>query len=350
MLIEKGARVYAFAPDYDNKTRSKIKSIGCEPVDFSLDASSMRFIRGCCDFFSLTVTLRKLSPDVVLSYFLKPSVLGTWASKIIGIKSRYVILEGLGYLFSEHLNTTGQFARMFALRMFASALSHATKVIVLNSEDGAILLEKGFVNKNQIDVIGGIGIDLSYFSAAPPVTSPIQFILISRLLSEKGISDFVDAALIVKSKYPTCKFVVLGGLDKGPIAIPERVVQKWVQDGIIEWYNHVEDVRPFLAKSSVFVLPSYYREGVPRSSQEALAMARPIITTDNVGCRDTVINGVNGFLVPVRNTVRLAEAMKQFVIDPNIISVMGAESRKFAEMYFDVKDANQRILAAINLK
>ena len=349
MLADKGAHVFSLAPDYNLETRNKIRRCGGEPIDFSLDTSGLTLFRGVLEAFGLVTTLRKLNPDVVLCYFLKPAVLGTWASILAGIESRYVLVEGLGYLFGDSSEKVGGFNRLVAIQAFRSALSHVKKVMVLNTDDEKLLLDRKFVISSQLTVIGGIGVDLSYFAVAPPVTNPVHFILVSRLLHEKGIADFASAARIIKADHPTCRFTVLGGLDAGPLGIAENTMRKWVRDGVLEWQEHVNDVRPYLAAASVFVLPSYYREGVPRSSQEALAMARPIITTDNVGCRDTVVEGVNGFLVPVRDPCGLAQAMKRFVIDNSLIRVMGTESRKLAEIRFDERDANQRILNAMGL-
>jgi glycosyltransferase involved in cell wall biosynthesis len=170
-----------------------------------------------------------------------------------------------------------------------------------------------------------------------------------RLLREKGVLEFVEAARRIKAKYPETRFIVLGGLDTNPGAIPRKKVEGWVKEGLIEWPGHVADVRPYLAQASVFVLPSYYREGVPRSIQEAMAMARPIITTDAPGCRETVIQGVNGFLVPVRDVDALVSAMERFINEPELIERMGKESRRIAEERFDVHKINRVLLEAMGL-
>jgi glycosyltransferase involved in cell wall biosynthesis len=161
--------------------------------------------------------------------------------------------------------------------------------------------------------------------------------------------EFVEAARRIKAKYPDTRFLVLGGLDTNPGAISGKEVEGWVMEGLIEWPGHVADVRPYLAQASVFVLPSYYREGVPRSIQEAMAMARPIITTDAPGCRETVIPGVNGFLVPVRDVDALVSAMERFINEPELIEKMGKESRRIAEERFDVHKINRVLLEAMGL-
>jgi glycosyltransferase involved in cell wall biosynthesis len=142
---------------------------------------------------------------------------------------------------------------------------------------------------------------------------------------------------------------LLGGLDTNPGALTQQEVEAWVQQGILEWLGHVPDVKPYLKQTSVYVLPSYYREGVPRSTQEAMAMARPVITTDAPGCRETVVHGVNGFLVPPRDVDALVAAMERFILQPDLIITMGQASRKLAEERFDVRKINRLILQAMGI-
>jgi glycosyltransferase involved in cell wall biosynthesis len=153
----------------------------------------------------------------------------------------------------------------------------------------------------------------------------------------------------VKLASPDTRFLLLGAIDPNPNSLTAGEVQTWVDEGIIEWPGNVIDVRGFIRQSSVYVLPSYYREGVPRSSQEAMAMGRPIITTDHVGCRETVIHAVSGFLVPIRDPQALADAMMKFVNKPNLLIEMGARSRELAEARFNVRDANRAILETMGL-
>jgi Glycosyltransferase len=186
-------------------------------------------------------------------------------------------------------------------------------------------------------------------ASSAPVTRPVTFLLAARLLREKGIVEYAEAARLVRSRHADARFILLGGLDTNPGGLRRDEIDAWVSEGVLEWPGHVPDVRPWLARASVYVLPSYYREGVPRSTQEAMAMARPVITTDAPGCRETVIDGRNGFLVPPRDPMSLAEAMERFVLDPELIVSMGEESRRIAEERFDVKRINRRMMEAMDL-
>jgi glycosyltransferase involved in cell wall biosynthesis len=169
------------------------------------------------------------------------------------------------------------------------------------------------------------------------------------MLREKGVYDFVEAARQVRERYPAVRFLLIGGCDQNPGSITEAELHAWVEEGLVEWPGHVNDVRPWFSQASVFVLPSYYREGLPRGNQEALAMGRPIITTDWVGCRETVADGINGFLVPVRDPNALVQAMMRFVKSPDLIEKMGQEGRRIAEERFDVHAINRQIIAVMGL-
>ena len=179
----------------------------------------------------------------------------------------------------------------------------------------------------------------------PGVSPPITFLLAARLLREKGIVEYAEAARIVKSKYPDTRFILLGSVDPNPGSLNAEEVSKWVTERLLEWPGHVP-VKSWMTQASVYVLPSY-REGVPRSTQEAMAMGRAVITTDAPGCRETVVDGLNGFLVPVRDSVALAEAMMRFIKQPALIETMGKASRMLAEERFDVHKVNAIMLATM---
>ena len=183
----------------------------------------------------------------------------------------------------------------------------------------------------------------------PPTTKPVTFLLAACLLREKVSVEYAKAAKLIKQRHHDTRFVLLGSLDTNPGALSRDEIEAWVAEGVIEWPGHVQDMRPWLAQASVFVLPSYYREGVPRSTQEAMARARPVITTDAPGCRETVIDGKNGYLVPVRDADALAAVMERFILQPELIEKMGQASRKIAEEHFDVNKINQVILREMGI-
>lgn len=255
---------------------------------------------------------------------------------------------GLDFVFtptSAVMSFKRRMLKKLVLKLYKLGISCAHRVIFLNPDDRDELVAEGVLAKEKSFLLGGIGLDLVNWSLSPPATNPVTLLLVARLLREKGINEYAAAARIVKAKYPAARFVLLGGLDENPGAITVADVEVWVNEGILEWHGHVP-VRPWLEKTSVFVLPSY-REGVPMSTQEAMAMGRPVITTDVPGCRETVIDGVNGFLVPVRNPAALAEKMCRFIEKPKLISQMGLESRRLAEERFDVQKVNEKLIGLL---
>lgn len=351
-LAARGFRVFALAPDFDPATRRKIEKLGAEAVDISLDRTGVSPLRDFRDLGRLAKLLGRLSPDAVLGYFIKPVIYGSLAAWLAGVPRRYAMIAGLGYVFTPDGRREG--LKRKALRLAASSLYRLSlglchRVFFLNPDDRSEFLTNRLVAERRTILLPGEGIDLNHFAPAPPVASPLRFLLIARLLREKGLIEFAEAARIVRARYPEAEFhLVGGGRDANPGALSPSEVEGWVREGWLSWDEAVEDVRPAIARSSVYVLPSY-REGKPRSTQEAMAMARPIITTDVPGCRDTVRPGVNGFMVPVRDSVALAEAMIRFVEQPGLIPAMGAESRRMAECLFDVDKVNDMIVAAMEV-
>lgn len=350
-LVERGVRVYALAPDYDEQTRAAVRQLGAEPVDISLSRTGMHPIRDIADAFRLVRQLRRLRPHATFAYFVKPVIYGSIAARLAGVPHRYALLAGLGYTFTSD-GTPLSFKRR-GLRAIVSSLlglgfRSCDKIFFQNDDDIDQFVSSGLLRPDKAIRLNGTGVDLSHYSPAPPVVHPPTFLLMARLLREKGIVEYAEAARFLKARHPEARFILLGGLDTNPGSLPAAQVEQWAREGIIEWHGHVDDVQGWIARAGVYVLPSY-REGKPRSTQEAMAMARPIITTDTTGCRDTVIDGVNGYLVPVRDWRSLAAAMERFIDDPSVIEPMGRESRRLAEELFDVRKINDVILSSIGV-
>ncbi len=309
----------------------------------------MNPLRDGIDMLRLVLLLRRLHPDVTLGYFVKPVIFGTVAAWLAGVPRRVAMIEGLGYVFTSDVGREPfkrKLLRGLVSRLYRFALARAHKIVFLNQDDINEFVVDGLVPEGKVVKLGGIGVDLAVWPLTPPAKEPVTFLLAARLLREKGIVEYAEAAALVKARYPAARFVLLGGLDPNPGGLSEAEVKAWVARGLLEWPGHVA-VKPWLAQATVYVLPSYYREGVPRSTQEAMAMGRPVITTDAPGCRETVDDGVNGFLVPVRDVPALAAAMIQFIENPALILEMGLESRRLAEERFDVVKINARLMRVL---
>lgn len=349
-LTARGVNVFVLATDFDKASRQTVRALGAVPIDISLARVGLNPFIDLRDMLYLARTLKRLKVDLVLSCFVKPVIFGTVAAWLVDVPRRVAMIEGLGYVYTKHSavgKVRDRVLRAIVSALYRFALKRADRVIFLNPDDLGDFSRWRVLDSSKAVVLGGIGVDLDAWPLVSPVTDPIRFIFIGRLLREKGIEEFVGAARRIKNRYPAAEFVVLGDLDINPGGIRPQQVYRWVDAGIIIWPGHV-DVKPWLAWSSVFVLPSY-REGVPRSAQEAMAMGRPIVTTDVPGCRDTVSNEVNGFLVPVRDDRALADAMKRFIEQPELIVDMGKESRRLAESRFNVHEVNARLMTILGL-
>lgn len=348
-IVGRGHRVFALAPDFNDEMRSAARALGVEPVDFSLSRTGLNPLRDAGDTVGLVGVLRRLKLDCVLSFAIKPVIYGTLAASLAGVRQRHALIAGLGYAFAEDAPSVKQRAVNLAARsLYRLALSRADRVFMQNPDDVEDFVRLGLATRDKIVRVNGTGVDLADWSFSPPVAEPITFMLAARLLAEKGIFEFVAAARQIKRDAPQVRFVLLGGLDSNPHGISRADVEAWVAEGLLEWPGHVP-VRPWLAQATVFVLPSYYREGVPRSIQEAMAMGRPVITTDAPGCRETVIDGSNGFLVPPRDADALVAAMRRFIDRPELIAEMGIESRALVEARFDIHKVNATMIDAMGL-
>ena len=349
-LVSQGVFVHAFAPNYTLQSRGAIIDAGAVPVDYTLSRAGLNPLRDMLDAWALARTLRGLKPDVTLAYFIKPVIYGTLAAWWAGIPRRFAMIEGLGSVFttgSDRLSLSRCVLKMGVKCLYKLALSKANRVIFLNRDDQAEFVADGLLPLAKSYLLGGIGVDLAQWSPLPAVEQPVTFMLIARLLREKGVLEFAEAARLVRQSHPEVRFVLLGDVDLNPGSLPRHLVQGWVDEGVLEWPGHVQ-VAPWLAQASVYVLPSFYREGVPMSTQEAMALGRAVITTDVPGCRETVVEGVNGFLVPARNAPALAAAMRKFIEQPHLIAQMGRESRRLAEERFDVHKVNRRLIDLVS--
>lgn len=349
-MTRRGYQVLAFAPDHDAETRVELKKLGSVPIDYAMSRAGTNPLKDAAVILELRRLLRMHRPDVSFAYFVKPVIYGTLAARLAGVPRRYAMIEGMGFTFTAagENDWRKKALRWVVVRLFRLSLLFATRLLLLNSDDYAEFLNRRLVRPDRAALLGGIGVDLDDWPYAVPRTDPVTFILVARMLRDKGVENYVAAARIVRRAHPAARFLLVGGHDQNPAAVPITVLEEWVAEGIVEWSGHVP-VKPWLARASVFVLPSFYREGIPRSTQEAMAIGLPIITTDVTGCRETVDDGVNGFLIPPHDSEALAKAMEYFIDHPEKIVPMGVESRRLAEERFDVHRQNRKCLELIGL-
>lgn len=348
-LLKKGYKVYAFTSSYDNEELEKIEELGAIPMSYMLSRGGLNPLTDIKMMYRLSRQIKMLAPDMVLSYFAKPVIYGTLAAKLAKVPRVIGMLEGLGYAFTEQpegLSQKTRFIKKIQVMLYKISLPQLNTLIFLNPDDPKDLLDRYSIKVKNIEILGGIGLNLNNYSYQPIKNShlPINFLFIGRLIKEKGIHDFISAAKMVKEKYPKTVFTILGTTDPASLGgLQQSELDDLISSDIINYPGQVDNVQHWLGDSHVFVLPSY-REGVPRSTQEAMAIGRPIITTDVPGCRETVTDGINGFLVDKWSPQALANKMIHFIENPKQIEKMGYESYKIAQEKFDVNKVNQRLL------
>lgn len=344
-LIANGYEVHASAPDITGRTRDLLENMGARPHSIELRRAGqnpMADLRYLCHMLALQ---RRVKPTLILNYTIKPNIWGSFAARLLGIPV-YSMVTGLGYIMIEGEGIKRRLIQALAKRLYALALSNNIAVIFQNNDDVDEFVKAGIVDRSKVRVVRGSGVSLAHFSPAPLPTSPV-FLMIARLLRTKGVHEYAAAAKGVKGAHPDVRFLLVGMQDFGPDGVAPEDIDKWAEYGI-EYLGPKDDVRPTLAEASVYVLPSY-REGTPRSVLEAMAMGRPILTTDVPGCRETVRHERNGLLVPARNVAALQAAMVRMIENPGEREAMGRESLIMARQLFDVDKVNRELIGHLGI-
>lgn len=347
-LLAAGHEVVCCAPGADPELCERLRAMGASYRSIELDRTGINPLRDLRALWRLKRLLEGLRPDLVFGYTIKPVIYGSLAARLAGVPAIYSMITGLGYAF------IGQGTRQRALNLVVCALYRWTlaanrRVFFQNRDDLALFRRRRLLRgDDQAALVNGSGVDLARIPPQPVDVGAPTFLLIARLLWDKGIREYVEAAALVKAKHPYARFQLLGPLDSNPAAIPRAQLESWIRDGRIEYLGETADVRPFLAAATVYVLPSY-REGTPRTVLEAMATGRAVITSEAPGCRETVRHGENGFLVPVRDVDGLARAMERFILAPELAPAMGRRSREIAEEKYDVDKVNAVMMNTMGL-
>ena len=339
-FIHKDYEVVVTGPDQTDI--DKIERLGVRFVEIPMNKNGTSVIGDLKYCMALLRMLRRERPDITLGYTVKPVVYGAIAAKLAGVKNINSLITGGGYTFIA----TSLKARALGLivrTLYRIGLGRADHVIFQNPDDLKEFVKSRLVKRNKCSYVHGSGVNLEHFQPVP-YPKEISYFCLSRLLKSKGVCEYLEAARIVKEKYPDVQFYLLGKYETNmQDAVEREYVEQFIKDGIITRFEETDDVRPYYEQCSVYVLPSY-REGTPRTVLEAMAMGRPIITTDTQGCRETVEDGKNGFLVPIKDSEAVAEKMIWFVEHPAEIETMGKESTILAKKKFDVRKVNRHMM------
>lgn len=347
-VLRRGYSVHTTSPDFDPQTVAKLSAMGVATHHLPMARRGISPIGDLRYYLAMRTLIDRLKPRLSLNYTIKPNIWGSLAAAAGGVPSVSMI-TGAGFVLMTGGTRVERGARLVAQRLYGLAMRANTKVVFQNDDDINEFEAVGALrDRAKVVRVNGSGVDVDHYVVAPLPDRPV-FLLIARLLASKGVREFASAGVEVRKQVPDSRFVLVGPLDPGYDGIRESEIKGWQTDGI-EYLGPLSDVRTAIAEASVFVLPSSYREGTPRSVLEAMAMGRPIISTDVPGCRETVANGVNGFLVPAREVQPLIDAMLKLAGDPSLRERMGAEGRKMIEARFDVRKVNGVLLEGIGLE
>ncbi|MDN3510659.1 MAG: glycosyltransferase family 4 protein [Candidatus Jettenia sp.] len=337
-LSNQGWSVVAIANDEADYV-NKFSNIGIRFININIDHKGKNPIADVTLIWRLKSLYDQESPSLVHHFTIKPVIFGSLAAKWAKVPAIINSITGLGYVFNKR-----GFLMRTSMMLYKFALSGRPRVIFQNNDDYQLFISNNLIKKTNAQVILGSGVNTKVFypNTIKRSDANLQFLLVSRMLWSKGISEYVSAAERVKKQYPETKFILAGGASGGgakgnPDAIPEKWLNEVNARGIAKWIGRIpfEDVMILLDNSDVVVLPSYYPEGVPRSLIEAAAKGKPIITTNTPGCNEVVLDGVNGFFSPPKDVESLANCMLNFIREPELINKMGIESRKRAVDIFD---------------
>lgn len=359
-ISKNGGEIFIILPDIfiGDSGLNRLQNNGYTVHFVPLLRTSISPVLDVKSIFNIYFKIKEIKPDIILSYTIKPVIYGSIAARLAGAKQIYSLITGLGYAFislddPNHKVTTLQ---NIVFKLYKIALSFCVKVFFQNSDDAALFHQMKLVNKDKTIIVNGSGVDLSHYTYDISIleemspNKPLVFLMLGRIIGDKGIREYVGAAKNIKKKYgDRVVFQLAGGLDSNPTAIKQDELDTWINEGSIEYLGKLKDVRPAITNSHVFVLPSY-REGTSRSILEAMSIGRPIVTTNVPGCRQLLENGKNGFLAEAKSIESLEEALEKVIkLSTEELVRLGVHSRHIVEEKYDVDKVNAHMLREMGL-
>lgn len=345
-FIKRGYNVYALGNEEESKWTDKFANNGIVYQQISVNRNGVNFLQDKKTLDSIKKKLKAIMPDKIFTYQAKTVIYGSIAANRLGITEVYPLIAGMGSVFlNDSLKT--RILRTGMVALYKYSMRKCPAVFFQNHDDEKIFRDNKIIQKQKVVLIHGSGVNTDRFTESPLPDEP-AFLCISRLIRDKGVYEYLAACRKLKAEYPDTRCLLVGPYDTNPSALRPEELQPFLDDGTIEYFGEQEDVRPYIEQSSVFVLPSY-REGTPKANLEAMSCGRAVITTDAPGCRETVIDGVNGFLVPVKDADAVYQKMKWFLENPASITDIGRKGRSMAEEIFDVKQVNSKICETMGL-
>lgn len=347
-LLDKGYEVFAAAPDLRMAVNDELTNMGVTPIEYKLHRTGLNPWKDLYSILSIKKIIEEHKINIVFPYTIKPVIYGSLAAQIKGIPV-ISLITGLGFTFSKS-SKKARILQKVSEFLYKIALHKNRAVIFQNADDLSLFRQKQLIPRTQMAyIVDGSGINLNQYPYRINNNSSkkIIFVFVARLIREKGAELFMDAAKNLKSEFPQAEFHIIGSPDDSPSSISLHELKDLQDRKIITYHGFQKDVAKILTTADIFVLPSYYREGVPRSILEALSIGMPIITTNTPGCKETVIPDQNGILIQPNHLASLVGAMRYFLENTSRIQTMGMESRKLAIKRFDVEIINKKILEII---
>lgn len=346
-FVANGHSVLAVGPDSHPETITALKDVGVEYEEIPVQRNGTNPIEDFKYLLALTRLMKRAQPGAVFLYQAKPVVYGSLAARIAGVKEVYALIAGLGSIFRGK-TVKDQLVRAVMTAEYWVAGRCSRVMFFQNYDDRSEFVKRGLISEQRTVILNGSGVNLDEFQAAPLPSDP-AILFIGRLIKDKGIREYLAACQVIGERYPTTRRMLVGPFDSNPTAISPEELELFVSNGAVEYFGEQNDVRPFIRQCSIYVLPSYH-EGTPKTVLEAMAIGRPIVTTDAPGCRETVVDGLNGYLVPPGETAALIEAIEMILSSPFDCRRMAHESRRIAESKYDVTAVNGEIMQTMGIK
>ena len=345
-IISCGYEVIVTGPNRDNV--EKIEELGARFVEIPLEKNGVNPLSDLKYQKALYELFRKEKPDVTLGYTSKPVIYGSIAAKKAGVPHVAAMVTGAGYAFASD-TPKAKIIKTVMSALYRKAFKCADVAIFQNTDDKEQFVKEHLVKEEKCRIVNGSGVNMEKFSVAP-YPERLTFFMLSRVVYAKGIREYLAACEKVKAQYPDVRFMLLGACENIPDSLTQAELQPYIDNGIIDHFGETDNVAEYYKQCSVFVLPSYYREGTPRTALEAISMGRPVIVTDYIGCRETVIDGKTGFMVPIKDADAVAEKMIEFVKSPELVAEMGAAANEYCKERFDVNKVNKVMCEYLKIK
>ncbi|MCG9745903.1 glycosyltransferase family 4 protein [Shewanella sp. Isolate8] len=356
-FLDEGWNVVCLGPSDTPEVIGRVKELGVDFIPVNIDRNGTNPLNDITFFFDLLLNILRLKPQLCISYTIKPVIYTSLASRLLLVPTRLSMVTGLGESFasndgvsySTHITFKKKLVSFLARNLFKLGLHCSTHILFQNNDDRSMIIKNSSVSSNKMDVTNGSGVNMRSFPFRERhVSNSLKFVMVSRIIKPKGILQFLECARRVRERYKNAEFHLVGWFESGgDLSIND--LQSYISNGDIIFHGKSNNVCDILNECDVFVLPSYYPEGTPRTILEAMSCGMPIITTDSVGCRETVISDFNGYLIPPLSTDSLESACLNFMNDCSLVTKMGKNSFQLASEKYCVHKVNNSIFKALGI-